>query len=831
MIDQISESSESFSSDQPITCKDDDQLGRAKFSLDLAKGIKNWLKDQDSYVIALYGKWGSGKTSVINMVKDELEKSKESSKKFNNFKIFILIIINIITLFIGWHFIEFLGRIINFFNYNFLQFIVILHYFLRILLTAILVVYINKISERILKLNFFQSKFNKLKNWFKELFIKTTKINIVKNWFKESFIKTPKTNIEIIEPNPWMYANLNNLTINFLREFGKQLNLKDNSKINRKLANLLDDYRRILTSLDINSSLILKGITKILRINQHEKSAKEIKEEIKKTIIKYNKKILIIIDDIDRLNVEETLELFRLIRINADFPNTIYLLSFDKDIVEKKLQYKFQDKNYLEKIVQLPFNIPEVKENRIHDYLKKEINKIFDQYRSTANLNELLGNKDQYFQEIFDSGFKDLFKNLREVKRFVNIFKFSISLIVKEDDFEANPVDLMAIEAIRYFANEFYDFIKNNDRVVNHIGLYYGEGIDEGKEEFKLKLDNNFKNIKEEYRDKIMNLSIELFPNIDYYLKLNPSYDNNNAEIAHELVKNKANYLCICDPEHFNRYFTLNPDDIELTEREFSKILNLINSDDEIEFEQLILEYNNNEKMDLIIDKIQKNPKKIKPEKVEKILIVFINLQYDLSTLFVAVYPLLELNKDEDNFEIYQNIIYKINDISKLVVILEKYNIFQDSLKTSNSNNEHEQSQKLFRKRLNNSLLNIINNQKLSLLDQKDLLRILYYWHANDPVKYQEFIDNALKEDNFFLKLIEGFIREEDHVKLSIDDNESTSKKIKYFNFEKEAIDHIKEKFSLEPLQIKNRIEAIKNNNPQLYQQHQETCNIFIKSF
>jgi hypothetical protein len=32
-------------------------------------------------------------------------------------------------------------------------------------------------------------------------------------------------------------------------------------------------------------------------------------------------------------------------------------------------------------------------------------------------------------------------------------------------------------------------------------------------------------------------------------------------------------------------------------------------------------------------------------------------------------------------------------------------------------------------------------------------------------------------------------------------------------------------------LQIKNRIEAIKNNNPQLYQQHQENCNIFIKSF
>jgi len=615
-----------------------------------------------------------------------------------------------------------------------------------------------------------------------------------------------------------MYANLNNLTINFLREFGKQLNLKDNSKINRKLANLLEDYGHILNFLDTNSSVFLKGITKILRINQHEKSAKEIKEEIKKTIIKYQKKILIIIDDIDRLNVEETLELFRLIRINADFPNTIYLLSFDKDIVEKKLQYRFQDKNYLEKIVQLPFNIPEVKENRIHDYLKKEINKIFDQYRSIENLNELLGNKDQYFQEIFDSGFKDLFKNLREVKRFVNAFQFSIKLIVKDNSFEANPVDLMAIEAIRYFADEFYDFIKNNKyRVASIINYYDGKKIDKGEEEFKfkLKLDDNFKNIKEEYRDKIMNLSIKLFPNIDYYLKLN-SNDSNNAKNTNELVNKKAKYLCICHRDHVNQYFILNPDDIELTEGEFSNIINLINSDDEKEFEQLILEYYKNEKIDLIINKIQKNPRKIKSEKVEKILIVFINLKDDLYPFFTVVYHLLKLNEDQDNFEIYQNIIKKINDISKLVVIV-----------STASHNKYYNNPEIIRgKELNNSLLNKINNQKLNLLDQKDLLRILYYWHENDSVKCQEFINNALKEDVSMLILLAGFIREKYVVKSSIDDNKSNVETIKYFNFKEDFA-----KFSLEPLQIKNRIEAIKNNNPQLYQQHQETCNIFIKSF
>jgi len=53
-------------------------------------------------------------------------------------------------------------------------------------------------------------------------------------------------------------------------------------------------------------------------------------------------------------------------------------------------------------------------------------------------------------------------------------------------------------------------------------------------------------------------------------------------------------------------------------------------------------------------------------------------------------------------------------------------------------------------------------------------------------------------------------------VKSSTFDTELTTERIKYFNFKEDFV-----KFSLDPLQIKNRIEAIKNNNPQLYQQYQ----------
>jgi predicted KAP-like P-loop ATPase len=57
----------SYSSDRPIISKRQDVLGRAKFAEQLASDLQTW-DGNDSLVVALYGAWGSGKTSVKNMV-------------------------------------------------------------------------------------------------------------------------------------------------------------------------------------------------------------------------------------------------------------------------------------------------------------------------------------------------------------------------------------------------------------------------------------------------------------------------------------------------------------------------------------------------------------------------------------------------------------------------------------------------------------------------------------------------------------------------------------------------------------------------------------------
>ncbi|WP_228767458.1 P-loop NTPase fold protein [Vibrio hibernica] len=65
-----------FSADRPISKIEDDLLGRASFSDNLAKALSSW-KGIDSLVVALHGRWGSGKSSIKNMVLEKLSKSSQ----------------------------------------------------------------------------------------------------------------------------------------------------------------------------------------------------------------------------------------------------------------------------------------------------------------------------------------------------------------------------------------------------------------------------------------------------------------------------------------------------------------------------------------------------------------------------------------------------------------------------------------------------------------------------------------------------------------------------------------------------------------------------------
>ena len=71
----------SYDSDKPIKSSKQDLLGRTTFSKQLGEAIYGY-DANDGLVIGLYGKWGTGKTSILNMVINEInDLSRKSDDK------------------------------------------------------------------------------------------------------------------------------------------------------------------------------------------------------------------------------------------------------------------------------------------------------------------------------------------------------------------------------------------------------------------------------------------------------------------------------------------------------------------------------------------------------------------------------------------------------------------------------------------------------------------------------------------------------------------------------------------------------------------------------
>ena len=75
-----------FRSDLPIQSSKEDLLSRAAFSRSLADAILAYT-NKESIVTALYGAWGTGKSSVVNLVLERIDESAIDTRpllvKFN----------------------------------------------------------------------------------------------------------------------------------------------------------------------------------------------------------------------------------------------------------------------------------------------------------------------------------------------------------------------------------------------------------------------------------------------------------------------------------------------------------------------------------------------------------------------------------------------------------------------------------------------------------------------------------------------------------------------------------------------------------------------------
>lgn len=91
-------------------------------------------------------------------------------------------------------------------------------------------------------------------------------------------------------------------------------------------------------------------------------------------------RFVVIIDDVDRLEPAEVVELFRLIKSVADFPHMTYVVAFDQAIVERAFKKALQIKSggaYLEKLVQFVVPVPPLSARALPDFMERMLQRAF----------------------------------------------------------------------------------------------------------------------------------------------------------------------------------------------------------------------------------------------------------------------------------------------------------------------------------------------------------------------------------------------------------------------------------------------------------------------
>jgi len=144
-------------------------------------------------------------------------------------------------------------------------------------------------------------------------------------------------------------------------------------------------------------------------------------KEYKKISRKYNRdirRIVVFIDDLDRCVPSKAIEVLEAIKLFLNVPHTIFIIGADRKIIEDGIHLKYGGRftdwgeNYLDKIIQIPVVLPFIKRETIIEKFIKEL-KITDEIKNYA---KIIASVDS---------------NPRKIKRLLNEFEFQQMLAEK----------------------------------------------------------------------------------------------------------------------------------------------------------------------------------------------------------------------------------------------------------------------------------------------------------------------------------------------------------------------------------------------------------------
>jgi predicted KAP-like P-loop ATPase len=385
-----------FSTDRPIVAKADDRLGRASFANALASAIATW-RERDSIVVGVYGPWGVGKTSLKNLVLEQLRLDKDHPDvlEFN-----------------PWPYDD----------------------------DALPRAFFTQLSGSIRRWDTGKAA-RKLAAWLRSYSAAVTVGEKVTRGLPAAV------------PAVLGLLGLVGLGSSALTGFLALPFLTTASALLILIAGALATSRAFSEAL---ADMISRA-----RVDP-DIDVSELKERIAEKLKKRKRPVLVVMDDIDRLETADIRRLFTLVKTNGDFPNVIYLLLFQRDIVERALAKDDAQsgRSYLEKIVQVAVDVPQPLSEEIHKILFAGLNRVLGARLQGRAFDEVR------WGNVFVSGLSGYFDSLRAVNRFLSTLEFHFSLLSATGTLEVDPVDLIAVETLRLFEPDVYSALRGAKQLI-----------------------------------------------------------------------------------------------------------------------------------------------------------------------------------------------------------------------------------------------------------------------------------------------------------------------------------------------------------------------------
>ncbi|HEX4583983.1 MAG TPA: P-loop NTPase fold protein [Burkholderiaceae bacterium] len=277
------------------------------------------------------------------------------------------------------------------------------------------------------------------------------------------------SNVVVVRFNPWLFNSEERLLRGFFDTVAAALG-RASPSLAEKIGSLLRDYGSLLLSASFSAAAARSleagdaGGDSMASVRLDE-----LKERVEEVLQKAGKRVVVLIDDIDRLDRAELQAIFKLVKLSASFASTSYVLAFDDEMVASSIGERYAQagyeagRNYLAKIIQVPLHLPPPDAMQLRWM-------VFDGIATALHQSgiELAEDQTDAFAHHFVRGLEARLDTPRKAKLYVNAATFALPLLKEE----VHPVDLLLIEGIRIFYPKLYLAIRDN------ADLFLGGGRD-----------------------------------------------------------------------------------------------------------------------------------------------------------------------------------------------------------------------------------------------------------------------------------------------------------------------------------------------------------------